>query len=144
MSALPFFDTNVVLYAFTPSGEKTLIAEQILLQGGVVSVQVLNELTSVSCTKFKMNWGEVGRVILGTTMLCPNPRALTHETYIEALRISERYGFSIWDGSIVASALDAGCTTLYTEDLQHGQMVEGLRIENPFRPPHAQSLIPSP
>ena len=132
MSAPPFFDTNVVLYAFTPSGDKTLTAERILLGGGVVSVQVLNELTSVSCTKFKMSWSEVKRVIHGTTMLCPNPVALTYETYLEARRISERYGYSIWDGSIIASALDAGCTTLYTEDLQHRQAVEGLQIENPF------------
>ena len=132
MSALPFFDTNVVLYAFTPSGDKTVTAERILLQGGVVSVQVLNELTSVSCTKFKMSWSEVKRVIQGTTMLCPNPHALTYETYLEARRISERYGFSIWDGLIIASALESGCATLYTEDLQHGQVVDGVRIVNPF------------
>ncbi|HXR37693.1 MAG TPA: PIN domain-containing protein [Terracidiphilus sp.] len=137
MSAPPFSDTNVVLYAFTPSGDKTLTAERILLQGGVISVQVLNELTSVACTKFKMSWAEVKRVVLSTTMLCPNPRALTYETYLDAQRISERYGFSIWDGLIIASALDAGCTTLYTEDLQHGQVVKGLRIENPFLPPRA-------
>lgn len=132
MSALPFLDTNIVLDAFTPSGDKTLAAERILLEGGVVSVQVLNELTSVARTKFKMNWGEVRRVVQGTTMLCPDPIALTFETYLEAQRISERYGFSIWNGSIIASALYAGCTTMYTQDLQHGQMIEGLRIENPF------------
>jgi predicted nucleic acid-binding protein len=132
MSAFPFLDTNVVLCAFTPSGDKTITAERILLQGGVVSVQVLNELTSVSCTKFKMRWSEVKQVILSTTMMCPNPSALTYETFLQAQRISERYGFSIWDGLIIASALDAGCTTLYTEDLQHGQVVEGVRIENPF------------
>jgi predicted nucleic acid-binding protein len=68
-------------------------------------------------------------------MLCPNPRALTYETYLEAQRISERYGFSIWDSLIVAAALDAGCTTLYTEDLQHGQVVDDVRIENPFLTP---------
>jgi predicted nucleic acid-binding protein len=132
MSAPPFFDTNVVLYAFTPSGDKTITAEHILVQGGVVSVQVLNELTSVSCTKFKMSWDEVKQVVQSTTMVCPNPRALTYHTYLEAQRIGERYGFSIWDGLILASALDAGCAVLYSEDLQHGQIVEGLRIENPF------------
>ena len=132
MSVPPFFDTNVVLYAFTLSGDKTLTAERMLFQGGVVSVQVLNELTSVSCTKFKMSWSEVKRVILGTTIMCPNPRALTYETYLEAQRISERYGFSIWDGLIIASALESGCATLYTEDLQHGQVVDGVRIVNPF------------
>jgi predicted nucleic acid-binding protein len=132
MSAHSFLDTNIVLYAFTLSGDKTSTAEQILLRGGVVSVQVLNELTSVARTKFKMSWSEVTRVILGTTMLCPNPSALSYETFLQAQRISERYGYSIWDGLILASALEAGCTTLYTEDLQHGQVVEGLRIENPF------------
>ena len=132
MNAPPFFDTNALVYAFTPAGDKTLAAERILLNGGVVSIQVLNELTSVSRAKFKMSWSEVRSVIQGTTMLCPNPIALTYETYLEARRISERYGFSIWDGSIIASALDAGCTTMYTEDLQHGQVIEGLRIENPF------------
>jgi len=132
MTAPPFFDTNIVLHAFTPSGDKTLTAERILFDGGVISVQVLNELTSVSRSKFKMSWREVGMVIQGTTIMCPNPRALTFETFLEARRISEQYGFSIWDGTIIASALDAGCATLYTEDLQHGQVVEGLRIENPF------------
>jgi len=132
MSAPPFFDTNVVLYALTPSGEKTVIAERILLMGGVVSVQVLNELTSVSLTKLRMNWDEIGLLIHGATTMCPNPKALTYEVYLEAVRISERYGFSIWDGAILASALGAGCTILYTEDLQHGQIIEGLKIENPF------------
>lgn len=138
MSAPPFLDTNVVLYAFTPSGDKTIAAERILLQGGVVSVQILNELTSISRTKFKMNWDEVGLVIHDTTTMCPNPQALTYEVYLQAARISQRYGFSIWDGTILASALDAGCATLYTEDLQHGQIVEGLRIENPFLQPAAR------
>lgn len=132
MSAPPFFDTNIVLYAFTPSGEKTLTAERILFEGGVVSVQVLNELTSVSRSKLKMSWTEVGMVIHGATIMCPNPQALTFGTFIEARHISEQYGFSIWDGMILASALEAGCAVLYTEDLQHGQVVEGVRIENPF------------
>jgi predicted nucleic acid-binding protein len=132
MSARPFFDTNVLVYAFTPSGEKTQTAEQLLLDGGVVSVQVLNELASVTRSKSKMTWSEVRQAVQGTMIMCPNVIPLTDETFLEALRISERYGFSIWDGSIIASALDVGCTTLYTEDLQHGQVVEGLRIENPF------------
>jgi len=51
-----------------------------------------------------------------------------------AFGFSARYGFRIYDSLIVVSALEAGCTTLYTEDLQHGQVIEGLRIENPFLP----------
>jgi len=48
------------------------------------------------------------------------------------MRLCQRYGFSIYDGTVVASALETGCRVLYTEDLQHGQVIDGLRIENPF------------
>jgi predicted nucleic acid-binding protein len=54
------------------------------------------------------------------------------ETHRAALRICERYGYSVYDGLILASALEGGCKKLYSEDLQHGQVIEGLRIENPF------------
>jgi predicted nucleic acid-binding protein len=57
---------------------------------------------------------------------------LTQETHAAALAISKRYGFRIYDSLIVASAINAGCSTLLTEDLQHGQVIDGLRIENPF------------
>ncbi|WP_428995649.1 PIN domain-containing protein [Lamprobacter modestohalophilus] len=58
---------------------------------------------------------------------------LSLETIRRAHAIKNRYGFSLWDALIVASALEAGCALLYTEDLQHGQWIEQtLRIENPF------------
>ena len=53
--------------------------------------------------------------------------------YGEALRIKGRWKFSFYDALIVAAALEAGCKRLYSEDLQHGQRIEGLRIENPFK-----------
>ncbi|MGB8260571.1 MAG: PIN domain-containing protein [Terracidiphilus sp.] len=130
-----FFDTNVLYYAFSQAGARTRTAEQLLLQGGVVSVQVLNELASAARLKLKMSWPEVEQAIEGTVLLCPNPRALTLDTTLAALRICARYGFAIYDGLIVASALEAGCSELYTEDLQHGQVIDGLRVVNPFRTP---------
>lgn len=130
---LPFFDTNVVLYAFTPSGAFTQTAESLLLRGGIVSVQVLNEATAVGLSKFKMSWVQVRQLIDDLLLFCPNPESLTERTHREAVRISQRYGFSLWDGLILASALETGCTTLYSEDMQHGQIIDGLRIENPFR-----------
>jgi predicted nucleic acid-binding protein len=58
---------------------------------------------------------------------------VTPATIQRALDIASRYGFSWFDSLIVATALDAGCDTLYTEDLQHGQMIEGkLTVTNPF------------
>jgi predicted nucleic acid-binding protein len=133
---LPFFDTNVVVYAFTPSGAFTQKAESLLLGGGVVSVQVLNEASAVGLSKFKMSWAQVRQLVDDVLLFCPNAQPLTEQTHREAMRISERYGYSLWDDLILASALEAGCTTLYSEDMQHGQIIDGLRIENPF---HATS-----
>jgi predicted nucleic acid-binding protein len=79
-----------------------------------------------------MSWDEVQRVIDETLLVCPNPRPLHLETHRSALRICSRYGFGVYDSLIIASALEAGCAILYTEDLQCGQVVEGVRIENPF------------
>ena len=77
MSALPFFDTNLVLYAYTPSESYTQKAEQLLLGGGTISVQVLNELVSVARRKFKMNWDKVRQLVQDTLLFCPDPRPLT-------------------------------------------------------------------
>jgi predicted nucleic acid-binding protein len=132
MSTDRFFDTNVLVYANSQGDYRTATARQLLLDGGVVGVQVLNEFASVARAKLAMTWAEVQQAIENIVTLCPNPRSLSIETHRRALGLSKRYGFSIWDGLILAAALEAGCTTLLTEDLQYGQVVEGLRIENPF------------
>jgi predicted nucleic acid-binding protein len=132
MSEPPFFDSNVVIYAFTHAGEKTDKARELLSLGGIVSVQVLNETANTLHRKFATGWPRIAEIIESVLEGCPNPLALSLETHRASLRISQRYGFSLYDSLIVASALDAGCTTLYTEDMQHGQIIDGLRIENPF------------
>ena len=135
MSADRFFDTNVLVYAYSKADHRTAAARQLLFDGGVVGVQALNEFASVARAKLGFTWAEVQEAIEKIVILCPNPRPLSIEIHVYALNISDRYGFSIWDGLILAAALDAGCTTLYTEDLQHGQLIEGVRIENPFLAP---------
>lgn len=132
MSPDRFFDTNILVYAHSVRDDRTAIARQVLLEGGVVSVQVLNEFASVARAKLGFTWPQVQEAINSILILCPNPRALSLDTHLRALEISKRYGFSIWDGLIVAAAIEAKCSTLLTEDLQHGQVVEGLRVENPF------------
>lgn len=134
MSADVFLDTNVLVYANSQGDFRADTARQLLLSGGVVGVQVLNEFASVARAKLGFTWAEVQEAIENIVILCPNPRPLTIETHLRALGLSKRYGFSIWDGLIVAVATEAGCAKLLTEDLQHGQILEGLRIENPFRP----------
>lgn len=127
-----FLDTNVLVYAHVLGDGRSAAAQQILFNGGVINVQVLNEFASVLRGKLGFSWEEVVQAVDKILILCPSPNPLTVQTHLRSLGLSKRYGLSLWDGLIVAAALDAGCSTLYTEDLQHGQQIEGLRIENPF------------
>lgn len=133
MSADRFFDTNVLIYALADDDPKAGIAEKLLADGGLVSVQVLNEFVAVARRKLKLSWSEVNDALNRFRVLCPPPVPLTVEMHDAALRLAERFEFGIYDATIVAAALRAGCTTLYTEDLQDGQLVDGqLTIRNPF------------
>jgi predicted nucleic acid-binding protein len=132
MSRAVFFDSNILIYAFTQAGNKTNTAQQILSLGGAVNVQALNETANVLRRKFIVCWPRIGQIIDAIVKACPNPLPPSLETHRAALRICERYGYSMYDGLILAAAREAGCKTLYSEDLQHGQIIEGVQIENPF------------
>jgi predicted nucleic acid-binding protein len=127
-----FLDTSVLVYAHSAGDYRTDRARQFLLDGGVVSVQVLNEFASFARTKLALQWAEVQEAIESILILCPNPLPLDIETHRRGLSLSKEHGFSIGDALIVAAALGGGCGTLYSEDMQHGQMVGSVRIVNPF------------
>lgn len=128
-----FFDTNVLVYLASGDAAKANRAEAIVAAGGSISVQVLNELANVARRKMQMSWDET-HALLGTLRGLLTVHPVTVETHETGLRIAERYGLSIYDSMIAASALDAGCDTLWSEDMQHGMKLdEGLRISNPFR-----------
>lgn len=128
-----FFDTNVILYLLSADGAKADRAEELLAIGGVISVQVLNEFASVASRKLGMAWPEIREVLAQIRVVCP-VAPLSVDTHDRALQIAERYGLSTFDALIVAAALMAGCTTLYSEDMQDGQVIERqLTIKNPFR-----------
>ena len=133
MNDRAFFDTNVLVYIVGHKDERTAVAEALVTGGGVVSVQVLNELASVSRRKLGMTWEEVGEALGAIRALCPSPVALTIETHDAGLRIAAQYGYHIYDALVAAAALEAQCTTLYSEDLQDGQVIDGrVTIRNPF------------
>jgi predicted nucleic acid-binding protein len=132
MTDRPFLDSNCVIYAFTYAGAKTEKARILLNSEGIVSLQVLNETANTLNRKFAVDWVRIGQIVQEILIHCPNPRDLNLNTHRRALQVCERYRYSFYDGLIVASALEADCRVLYTEDLQHGQVIEGLRIENPF------------
>jgi len=128
----PFIDTNVLLYLLSEDCGKADVAEALLNQGGIISVQVLSEFTSVCARKLKMNYEEI-REILATIRVVLDVRDLTPAIHETALDIAERYGYSFHDSMILAAALDAGCRHVYTEDLHAGQHIKDkLMIVNPF------------
>jgi predicted nucleic acid-binding protein len=126
-----FFDTNVLLYLLSNDAAKADRAEALLAAGGVISVQVLNEFASVAIGKKAVNFAEL-REILSTIREICTVTVVDIETHERGLDIAERCHFSIYDSLIVAAALRAGCSTLYSEDLQHGQTIDQLTIRNPF------------
>ena len=128
------FDTIVLLYLLSKDAKKADRVEALLQDCGNVSVQVLNEFTAVSRGKLGMSFAEI-REILATVRTVCHAHPLTVETHDRAIEIAERYKFSVYDSVIVASACLAGCKTLYAEDLQHRQVIEGqLTIIDPFLP----------
>ena len=133
MSARPFFDTNVFVYAIIQHDPRSDHAEELIAEGGTVSVQVLSEFAAVVRWKTKMLWVDIRRALDGIRVLCPVPLPITLDTHQQALAIAERYGYRIYDALIVASALEARCTILYSEDMQDGQVIDHrLTIRNPF------------
>jgi predicted nucleic acid-binding protein len=126
-----FFDTNVLLYLLSADSRKADLAEETIAGGGTISVQVLNELVAVARKKLQLPWERLQEVLDTVSTVCAVV-PLTMPIHQRAVALSRRLGFGIYDATIVAAALDAGCSRLYTEDLQHGQRIEGLRVINPF------------
>jgi predicted nucleic acid-binding protein len=128
-----FFDTNVVLYLISADPGRADIAEATVSGGGHLSVQVLNEFASVARRKAGLDWSEIGEVLGAVRQMC-RVHSLTVATHDTARELAQRHGLALYDASIVASALLAGCNVLYSEDLQDGQRFGGaLQVRNPFK-----------
>jgi predicted nucleic acid-binding protein len=127
-----FFDTNVVLYLLSADVRKAGRSEDLIASGGQVSVQVLTEFAAVARRKLGMPCREVRDFTAQLRAVC-RVWPVTLEVHDRGLRIAERLGLSVYDGTIAASALLAGCRILYSEDLQHGRVIDGvLTVRNPF------------
>lgn len=106
-------------------------AEEIVAAGGMISVEVLNEVTSVCHRKLKMDWGEIEAVldaIKANLQILP----LTENIHAQAVQICQRYQLSFYDAHICAAAIDAGASALLSEDMRVGLVVNGMAIKNPF------------
>ena len=128
-----FFDTNVFVYLFVGDPIKADIAEALIQHGGIISVQVLNEFISVTRGKYRFSWDKVEESLTAIRDEC-DVIPLDLAIHQQALELCQETNLSIYDGLIVAAALTAGCDTLYSEDMNHGQRIGSLKIINPFRP----------
>jgi predicted nucleic acid-binding protein len=127
-----FFDTNTLLYLLSSDTKKADWVTKNLQQSNVISVQVLNEFTSASIRKIKISNSELDEFLdLFTSTF--NVRSLDIDTFETGLMVSRRYGYQHYDSMIIAAALQAGCEKLYSEDMQHRQVIDKrLQIVNPF------------
>jgi predicted nucleic acid-binding protein len=137
MTANVLLDTNVLVYALVVRtgavvDPRNKTAWDLVAAGGRVSVQALAEFTDVVSRKHKKNWETIAEMLDGIRVLCGPALPLTAEIHTSAIEVSQRYGYRIYDSMMIVAALSAGCTTLFTEDMQHGQLIDGLCIENPF------------
>lgn len=127
-----FLDTNVLIYGASDHPTKTAPANGLIRSGGTVSVQVLNEFASVMTRKYGASSRTVRDFIDGARRFL-TVLPLTEAEHDEAVRLVERYQLQFWDALIAASALQAGCTRLLTEDMHAGLVIEGwLTVVNSF------------
>lgn len=127
-----FFDTNILIYLASSDTEKAKKAERLLDEvGGVISVQVLNEFVNVARRKMRLSWPEI-RDTLQSLRGILRVEPITTQVHDAGLDIAERYGLSTYDAMIVASALEADCETLWSEDMQDGMVIGELTVSNPF------------
>lgn len=134
MPGKAFFDTNVLVYCMVDEADpRSGQAEKLLESGGVLSVQILNEFTAVARRKLQMSWTDVAEAVEAFLVLCPDPLSITLDTHHTARGIAERHGYNIYDALVVAAAIEARCSILYSEDFQDGQVIDGgLTVRNPF------------
>lgn len=126
-----FFDTNVLIYLIANDAAKADRSAALIAAGGTASVQVLNEFVSVARRKQALDWDET-QSLLETFKAALRIEPLTVETHERAVQLARRYRLSIYDALIVSAAELADCDILYSEDMQDGQIMDGVTIRNPF------------
>ena len=134
MSGKTFLDTNIVVYLYSgdePEKRATALA-LIEHDNSIVSTQVLSELANTMSRKFRLSFDVVAQAVAEVRDACTVVPVMP-DTVSQALALAQKYRYSYYDSLILAAALSAGCETLATEDMQSGQLIEGvLTIRNPF------------
>ncbi len=137
MSVDNFLDSNVLVYFLDKTNPdkqtkaETLIEQALVLGNSCISHQVVQETLNVVTQKLKFEAADTSRLL--NRILIPLWKVMpTPELYQRGIEIQTRYQYSFYDSLIIAATLQAGCKTLYSEDMQHGQHIEQMTIQNPF------------
>jgi predicted nucleic acid-binding protein len=126
-----FFGTGMLVYAQQMDGKGDR-ARALFAGGGKLSVQVLNEFTAVSRRKQRRDWREIDEAVADVLTIVDPPLPLTLDLHHSARSLAQDHQLSFYDALIVATAIEAGCDTLFSEDMQYGRSIGGLNIVNPF------------
>ena len=128
-----FIDSNIFLYAFSDKDDdKQKVSKEIILNPSIVSVQVVNEVSKNLIYKLGFNENEIIKFI-DSLYKKHIVSELTKNIFIQASKIRKKYKFSYYDSIIVATASENECNILYSEDMQHNQIIYNkLTIINPF------------
>ncbi|MCL1806569.1 MAG: PIN domain-containing protein [Oscillospiraceae bacterium] len=129
-----FLDTNIFVYTqSSKEPRKRFVSLDIMKRYDCcVSTQVFNEICNVMTKKLKMRIEEVTQIIEAVYRSC-NTSTVSYDTIQKALRLKEQYHYSYYDSLILASALESGCQTVFTEDMRDGQTIDNrLELVNPF------------
>ena len=130
-----FVDTNILIYLYSVNEpEKRRKVEKLIADKDcVISVQVLNEFSSVCLRKLRIPTQQILAAINEIT-LCMSLFPMDANTVRQALRLCAQWNYSYYDSAILAAAIQSGCATLYSEDMSDGQIIEGcLTIRNVLR-----------
>jgi predicted nucleic acid-binding protein len=139
MSGRYFIDTNIFVYSFHEADpykrdiSRRLIADALENSTGVISYQVVQEFLGTATRKFKkpLTFKDSQRYL--TIVLDPLCEVYSSpELFHWALEIMDKWRYSFYDSLIITSAIQADCTILYSEDMQHNQKIMNLSIKNPF------------
>lgn len=126
-----FLDSNIVIYALGDDLKKKARADDLLSQGPILSTQVLTEVSQVCLKKLKLAHD---LVIQWVALLNAHTQviSISADMIQDAIKISQQYKYSFYDSLIISASAHSEAKILYSEDMQDGQEIEGLKIVNPF------------
>jgi len=130
-----FLDTNVIIYLYSADEDdkRDISYKYVNSVNCVTSIQVMNEASNVWFRKYRLDKAKVSKYLDEIESVCDDVTLVRRETINLAMDIKERYEYSFYDSLMLASAIEADCTMILTEDMQDGQIVNGtLKINNPF------------